>query len=198
MFPDFRKIDPEFLAWLVLGVALSGALVYGYLRYQRYRTLRRLHRTVADAAYEMLADVLIPDGMDGHLYVDFLLLTQRGILVLDLKETPGLIFGGDQMNEWTVMTRARRYTFANPQGPLFDRIAAVRQLAGDTPVEGRVLFTNRTRFPKGQPKSVLMLDSLKVEYAPVDKAAMQGVVAKFQEGWEKVKASATPSDLKRL
>ena len=56
--------------------------------------------------------------MDGRLHVDFLLLTQRGILVPDLREVPGLIFGGDQMNDWAVMTRRRRHSFANPQGPL--------------------------------------------------------------------------------
>ena len=101
------------------------------------------------------------------------------------------------MDEWTVMTRRRRFTFANPQGPLLDRIAAIKQLAGDTPVEGRIAFTSRSKFPKGRPKSVLMLDSLRVEYAPVDKNAMASAVARFRPGWESVKQIARPSDIAR-
>ena len=48
-------------------------------------------------------DLRVRGIMDGRLHVDFLLLTQRGILVLDLREVPGMIFGGDQMNDWAVM-----------------------------------------------------------------------------------------------
>ncbi len=148
-------------------------------------------------AYEYLNNVLVTDGMEGYFHFDFLLLTQRGILVLDLREIPGVIFGGDQMDDWAVMTRTRRFTFANPQGPLLDRIAAIKQLAGDTPVEGRIAFTARSKFPKGRPKSVLMLDSLRVEYAPMEKATMAAAVAKFRPGWDRVKSSSRPSDLAR-
>ena len=93
-------------------------------------------------------NVMVPDGMDGHFHIDFLLLTQRGILIVDLRRVGGNIFGGDQMSEWAVMTRNRRFSFANPQQALYDRLAAVRMLAGDAPVEGRIVFTNRARFPE--------------------------------------------------
>ena len=39
---------------------------------------------------------------------------------------PGAVFGGDQMIEWTVIGKKRRFTFANPQHALYDRMAAVR------------------------------------------------------------------------
>ncbi len=197
MIEELEHTDPRIFLWILLGLALAGLVIWAYGRLRRIAERRALLAALNDAAYEVLHDMLIPDGMDGHLHLDFLLLTQRGILVLDLREVPGMIFGGDQMNDWAVMTHTKRYSFSNPQGPLLDRVAAVRQLAGETPVEGRVLFTARARFPKGRPKSVLMLDSLKVEYAPVDKGAMQTVVARFRPGWESVKASLTPSDLAR-
>jgi Nuclease-related domain len=197
MIETLEQIDPRFWAVLIAAVGLAAIVYWAYWRLRRMTERRALLAALRDASYEVMHDMLIPDGMDGRLHLDFLLLTQRGILVLDLREVPGMIFGGDQMNEWAVMTRRRRYSFANPQGPLLDRVAAVRQFAGDTPVEGRVLFTARARFPKGRPKSVLMLDSLKLEYAPVDKGAMQSVVARFRPGWESVKSSLTPSDLAR-
>ncbi len=197
MIIDFERIDPELVAYIVLGALLALVIAYGVLRYRRYSVLRKLRQNVSEAGYDTLMDVLIPDGMDGQLHVDFLLLTQRGILVLNLRETPGIIFGGDHMDEWTVMTRKRRYSFPNPQSSLFDRVAAVKLLAGDTPVDGRVLFTERATFPKGQPRCVVLIESLKGEYSPVDRAAMEEVVARYRPDWERVKAAAKPSDLKR-
>lgn len=197
MTTSLERIDLKMLSWAVGAVALLALLVWGYRHYRRYAMRRALLKALKRVAYDVVRDVLLPDGMDGQVHVDFLLLTQRGVLVLDLREIPGMIFGGDQMDQWTVMTRRRRYTFANPQGPLLDRIAAVKLIASDVPVEGRVLFTTRSRFPKGRPKSVLMLDSIKAEYAPMDKATMQDLVSSFRPSWERLKASAMPSDLVR-
>lgn len=197
MFDSLTKIDPRLVGYALLAAGSAALLVWIWQRYRRFMIRRGIRATVDAVAYEFLADVLITDGMEGHFHFDFLLLTQRGILVLDLREIPGVIFGGDQMDKWTVMTRTRRYTFANPQGPLLDRIAAIKQLAGDTPVEGRIAFTSRSKFPKGRPKSVLMLDSLRVEYAPVDKATMAASIVRFRPGWDRVKSIARPSDLAR-
>ncbi len=192
-----ERIDAQLLGWAAGTVALLALLVWGYRLYRRRAMRRALLSALKGVAYDVVSDVLVPDGMDGHLHFDFLLLTQRGILILDLREIPGLVFGGDQMDRWTVMTRARRYTFVNPQGALLDRIAAVKQIAGEVPVEGRVLFTTRSRFPKGQPRSVLMLDSIKAEYAPVDKGAMQDTVKMYRPAWERLKANTTRSHLAR-
>ena len=85
----------------------------------------------------------------------------RGVVVIDLRDVKGNIFGGDQMAEWTVMDGAQRFTFTNPQSALYDRIAAVKAIAGDVPVEGRIVFTRRGKFPKGLPKWTLMLDALR-------------------------------------
>ena len=120
------------------------------------------------AGSDHLVDMLVPDGMGGGFHVDFLLLTTRGILVVDLRDVQGNIFGGDQMAEWTVMDGPRRFTFTNPQSALYDRIAAVKAVAGEVPVEGRIVFTRRGKFPKGLPKWTLMVDSLSAEFPPVD------------------------------
>ena len=64
------------------------------------------------------------------------------------------------MLEWTAIGKKRRYTFTNPQHALYDRMAAVRLLTGEVPVEGRMLFTLRSEFPKGKPRNVLRIDDL--------------------------------------
>ena len=71
----------------------------------------------------------------------------------------------------------------------YDRIAAVRGVAGETPVEGRIVFTRRGKFPKGLPKYTLMVDSLKAEFPEGGQTA----TGPFADGWGKVKKSVTPS-----
>src|SRR5262245_39873159 len=197
MFEPLNRLDPRMVAYVLAALAAGAVIVWLWGKYRRFVARRAVLAAVNAVAYDFVSDVLVPDGMDGYLHVDFLMLTQRGLLVLDVRETPGVIFGGDQMDEWTVMTRTRRYTFQNPQGPLLDRIAVVKQLAATTPVEGRIAFTSRARFPKGRPKSVLMLDSLRVEYAPVEKSTMEGAVDRFRPDWDRVRSHTQPSDLRR-
>ena len=109
-------------------VAAIALLVWLYLLFRAYRTRRAIDAAISSIAYEMLKNVLIPNGNGGQIHVHYLLLTQRGLLVADLLDRPGAIFGGDQMLEWTAIGKKRRYTFANPQHALYDRMAAVRLL----------------------------------------------------------------------
>jgi hypothetical protein len=131
--------------------------------------------------------------MGGGFHVDFLLLTLRGVVVIDLRDVTGNIFGGDQMAEWTVMDGPRRFTFTNPQSALYDRIAAVKAVAGDVPVEGRIVFTRRGRFPKGLPKWTLMLDGLRAEFPTTEFMAPTESAARFREGWQRLKDAVKPS-----
>jgi hypothetical protein len=138
--------------------------------------------------------VQVPDGMGGFIHIDHLLLTPRGVLLLDTRRVAGLIFGGDQMSDWTVMGRGRRFTFDNPQPALYDRIAAVKAVVGDVPVEGRLLFSNVGKFTKGIPNYVMMLDGIEVEFPVVDRDAQSSpAFAKYAEGWSRLMAQVRPS-----
>ncbi|HSN70717.1 MAG TPA: NERD domain-containing protein, partial [Steroidobacteraceae bacterium] len=154
-----RDVPP----WVLPVLAGAAALVILALvvRWYRRRHARQaIDRRLDAIAYDVLKNVLIPNGMGGQIHVNYLLLTPRGVLVVDVLDVPGAIFAGDQMLEWTAIDRHRRYSFPNPQGPLFDRVAAVRAIVADLPVEGRVLFTERGEFPKGRPRWVLRVDDL--------------------------------------
>jgi hypothetical protein len=113
--------------------------------------------------------------------------------LVDVRDIQGNIFGGDQMTEWTVMNGATRTTFTNPQSGLYDRIAAVKAVAGEVPVEGRVVFTRNGKFPKGLPKWTLMLDSLRSEFPPVERAGHSTAVERFEEAWKQLKSNVSPS-----
>jgi hypothetical protein len=188
------RIEPQ---WLATGAALlligSGSYVaYGAYqrRMRRKGLLARLERIAHRAAHQ----VLVPDGMGGFIHIDHLLLTPRGILVLDTRRVAGLIFGGDQMSDWTVMGRGRRFTFDNPQPALYDRIAAVKALVGEVPVEGRLLFSNLGKFTKGKPKYVMMLDGIEVEFPVVDPTVpMAPEFTANAEAWDRLLGQLRPS-----
>src|SRR5271154_559190 len=180
-------IDPEWIGIGALLLLVVGGCWWGLRAYRRRGRRRALLARLERVAFEGVHQVLVPDGMGGFIHIDHLLLTPRGVLVLDTRRVAGLIFGGDQMSDWTVMGRGRRYTFDNPQPALYDRIAAVKALVDDFPVEGRVLFSNLGKFTKGMPKYVMMLDGIEVEFPQVDRS-LKGSAAlePFAEVWSRV------------
>lgn len=188
------EIEPQ---WIGIGAAVLLLLALGFFglrayqrRARRKSLLARLERVALAAAHQ----VLVPDGMGGFIHIDHVLLTLRGILVLDTRRVTGLIFGGDQMSDWTVMGRGHRYTFDNPQPALYDRIAAVKAVVGDVPVEGRLLFSNVGKFTKGIPKWVVMLDGIEVEFPVVDRGsqALQNS-DQYADAWSRLLAQLRPS-----
>ena len=188
-------VNLQFVA-TAIGAALLLAGLFLLWRWERRRRVRAARaRAVTSCGFEHLRNVLVPDGQGSTLHVDFLLLTARGLVVIDMRDVQGNIFGGDQMTEWTVMHRTRRYTFPNPQTGLYDRIAAVRALAPELPIEGRAVFTPSGRFPKGLPRHTLMLDSLSAEFPASDRQAMSALLERWMPGWRAIENSVVPSKL---
>jgi hypothetical protein len=190
---ELKNLPPTTWALVAAAAVLGFAGSWLWRWYRHYRMRAALRTAVTAAGSDHLVDMLVPDGMGAGFHVDFLLLTTRGILVIDLRDVQGNIFGGDQMAEWTVMDGPRRFTFTNPQSALYDRIAAVRGVAGEVPVEGRIVFTRRGKFPKGLPKFTLMVDSLHAEFPRGEQDGRSETFAHFNEGWQKLKKAVTPS-----
>jgi hypothetical protein len=190
---ELSKVPPATWALVLGALALALCLWWAWRWYRHYRARRALSAAVTGAAADHLANALVPDGMGGGFHVDFLLLTMRGVVVIDLRDVRGNIFGGDQMAEWTVMDGAHRFTFTNPQSALYDRIAAVKAVAGDVPVEGRIVFTRRGKFPKGLPKWTLMVDELRAEFPAMEHPSHAEATAPLGEGWQRLKRAVKPS-----
>jgi hypothetical protein len=144
-------------------------------------------------AVERLQDVLVPDGMGGHIQIEQLVLTAHGILVVDVKRFEGMVFASDRMNEWTVMGRNGRFTFPNPQRTLYDRVAAVKQLIRDVAVTGLVLFPDTADFSKGRPKDVILSRELIERYKKPDRNATEKLGHAFAHHWERIREAAQPA-----
>lgn len=169
-------------------IVLAAALAV--LLWRRRDPRRRLDRALAAISHDMLTDIVLPKADEGEIHIGHVLLTERGLLVIDLKEVEGVVFGGDRMHEWTVIDGERRRTFANPQATLYDRVAAVKQIAREVPVEGRIVFTARARFTKGVPSGVVQLDDLEAQLPVVSRVSPTDSVRAFQPHWARLREAA--------
>jgi len=178
---------------IIGGVVALVALVVllGWLLWRR-RGGPELKQAIEAVAIARLEHVLVPDGMGGHIQVEHLLLTGQGLVVIDAKSFAGTIFASERMAEWTVIGKQGRFTFPNPLGTLYDRVAALRQLVRDVPVAGHVLFAGGADFSKGRPRDVLSATELVERYRRPDKADLERLLVAFAPHWDRVKSAIEP------
>jgi len=191
--PPFGLTQVEF-ALAAIGIVAVAFLGFwgGRTWMMRRKDARRVARITSGAA-DYLRNVLVPDGNGGDYHLDFVMLTSRGVVIIDMRDITGNVFGGDQMTDWTLMDGARRSTFANPQSGLYDRIASVKAITQDTPVEGRIVFTKSAKFPKGLPRFTVMIDSVAAEFPRLGAAELEIAVSKYRPGWLRLKEAVKPS-----
>ena len=193
MNPPFGLTQVQFALMVAAAVAIVVIAIFGGRAYVlRRRDARRVARVTSGSA-DFLRNVLVPDGNGGDYHLDFVLLTSRGVVIIDMRDISGNVFGGDQMTDWTLMDGPRRRTFVNPQSGLYDRIASVKALANDLPVEGRIVFTRRAKFPKGLPRFTVMLESVAAEFPRLGAAELEIAVSKYRPGWARIKEVCKPS-----
>ncbi len=179
-------------AGLLLIVLIVGLVIY------RRRAARTPERRLRSVAVDCLAGFIIPNGDEGEIVVEYALLTHRGIVVVDVKDVTGNIFGSDAMQDWTVISDKRRFTFANPQYALYDRLAAVKRLVTDVPVDGHVVFTNRGRFSKGQPTDVIALDALIDQLEEERRAGDDDRIRSWQPQWDLLRETIVTTQVDHL
>jgi len=188
-------INSDANGYYLLPLALVALLLLLWLVYRRRRRKRRsVNDVVRTISFDYLSNIIIPKSDEGEIHLDHLVLTSEGLLVIDVKDVEGTVFGSDKMQDWTVISRERRFTFGNPQPGMFDRIAAVRRIVRQVPVTGRILFLDGAEFTKGIPGLVCTLEDLLAEFGEVDKHSATAKVEAFKPHWEQIKSRARPAE----
>ncbi|MGI9330756.1 MAG: nuclease-related domain-containing protein [Gammaproteobacteria bacterium] len=183
--------DPLILA--LVGGALLLLLVL--LLLQRARRRGSLSARLRRACLDILTDIVVPDGEGGQMHLDYVLLTPEGVVLLDLRDVEGHVFGSNTMQDWTVLAEKRRFTFANPQHALHDRVAVVKRLLPDVRVKGIVAFTSRALFTKGMPEHVVKADDYVEELgAGVSDTEVPGL----RDAWDRLRSEAVSAQVGRL
>lgn len=152
---------------------------------------RKIKRVIKKYSNAYERDVIFPDGIGGYFFIDYLILLPCRILALNLHKGEGYVFGGENIELWTQVENNKSTKFKNPLEyvELFVKHAA-DQLKFDG-VTARVLFDNRSEFPKGVPEGVLQLANFKESMAAW--AGEKPVAEAANKAWDKLSAPLAES-----
>jgi len=161
---EFVAENPGLLGLIIAAVIVAGAAAWHFWRQrQKTRHERHVEKTIQSLGMDYLKDVVLPDGLDGLAFIDYLLLVPKGFVVLDILHQEGLLFGGTSVDHWTQVIKGKTYKFNNPLYIHQNHCQAAQWNSGNVEIFSRVVFSNAGRFPKGIPKGVVMIDDLKAD-----------------------------------
>ena len=113
----------------------------------------------------VLHDILIADGKGGMTQLEHVLLTAKGLLVVETNHNGGMIYGNPRDRHWTQRLGRSSRRFINPLRQNQLQVKALQALNLGVPVSGRVVFTDQAQFPKGRPIGVSQINGLRDDLA---------------------------------
>jgi len=176
-------------AWLIGGLFLLGIFVVLIFIKRKRSVSDPLTNLINKISIESLSNIILFDDMDGEIHIEYLLLTIRGLVILDVKASTGAVFGGNQLDEWAILTGQKRISIQNPQGPLYNRMAALRLLVRDIPILGHVLFIQGADFSSDRPDTVILPEELLNLYKKPDRLELERVMEAFSPYWQTICSS---------
>lgn len=139
---------------------------------------RRIRNAVARLGSRMYRDLLVPDGLDGYVAADYVVLTHKGILVVKVNRFDGNIFGGSDTDQWSQMIGGTSHRFDNPLNDIRLICATLRSQVPNTPISGIVLFVGDCRFPKDKPSGACLMSDLPKQ------PRRQQIAPRLETAWE--------------
>jgi len=130
---------------------------------------RQVSQVLESIGVSYIQDIILPDGIEGYTYIDYLLLTPKGIVVLDINLSQGHLFGGESVDEWTQVVNKKTYKFRNPLYDNQTKCQAVRwnisnnisdNTNEDLETHGWIAFSSAGNFPRGIPDNISMIKDL--------------------------------------
>lgn len=113
--------------------------------------------------YHLLSNITIPfEG--GTTQIDHILVSTRGIFVLETKHYSGWIYADEKNPRWTQVIYRIKNRFANPVFQNYRHVKAIRSLLDFVPKEHihpLVVFTGKAVFKTYKPDDVVYLARLK-------------------------------------
>jgi len=178
-------------------VLVAGSAIGVALWWRATAVAREVERTLRSVARDAVRGVVVPEGVEGPVYIECVLVGARALIVLDLRDVRGAVFGAEKMDEWTVLDGVKRFTFRNPLVALHDRVNSLRHHLGDeVEVQGRIVFSARASFPKGVPPRSAALRTLGVELADLIGAADAPLAPAIEAALPKLLALGTSTRAK--
>lgn len=177
--------EAEVMTWGPPIMLLVLALIFGYTTIKNWLKELFLNRTVRKLGVAALRNIVIPDGMDGRVLIENVILTPNGIYILPIKRYCGIIFAADNIETWTQVVGKRSYKFPNPLPELETYLMAARNLLPAVNVTGYILVTRDAEFPKGKPERIIPL----AQVAEVLATKSEEVPDQLRNAWDKLKSA---------
>jgi hypothetical protein len=181
------RLNQQHGNWLTWGGLLLLILCVVVLLYpailQKWKEWR-MARCIRQTGEDTLTDVFLSDGVEGVHYFPFIVLTRKAIVFFKTLQFRGIIFAADTIDFWTQVVGKRSYKFHNPLPGLEAETASIKALNKKAQVEGRVIFTTGSHFPKGRPQAVMLESEVKGYLQNM----MQGEISSvLRETWAQLK-----------
>ena len=174
---------------LVFSVIIAIILLLMWKTFRSKESHRYFPKIIRKISKYYMKNVVIPDAVEGSSFIDWLVLTPRGILIISQKPYKGMIFGAENISHWTQVVDRRSYTFDNPLRQLEVDLVTIKSLIPNVPVKGYVVFDRDSFFPKGKPKIVLTLNEIKQNIS----VFREGVISnELLEAWDKLSSQLKP------
>jgi len=168
------------MSLLVLVAVLILALAYYQLRGRE----SSLNHKLKQISSEYQRHLVIPDGLDGYIELDYLLLNSHGLVVLDYRDIRGTLFPGANLELWSVLQDGQRFSIQNPFVNMRNRLNAVRALVRDVPVCGVVVFPDTVEFGNQPPENVIRETDLLELFADTDSANKESMIKAFHHQYK--------------
>lgn len=187
---NFIANNPGLVTWGIAGLILLLGLALQISEIKEYICEWKLNNLLMNVGKDVLRNVTIPDGMDGDIFIEYLILTPKNILLLSVKKYKGLIFAAEEIDLWTQVVGNKSYKFNNPLLLLENDTLELKSKIESSTITEKVLFINGSEFPKGKPDKVVSIDDVKKW-----KNTFTGdISSSLSADWERLSALATNND----
>lgn len=150
--------DTLIAAAIALGV-LVVLVALGFWLRQLLEKLR-IKRAIRRLGEDVISNVVVTDGVEGHVFVEHIVLTPRSVLVVSVRRYPGAIFAAANMDMWAQVTDGGSFKFPNPLHEIQSAIMAIKGHLPGVNVKGVILFDRDSTFPKGKPDGVIHVSEI--------------------------------------
>ncbi len=125
------------------------------------RVARELDEGLSPHRYTVLHDVTLPANA-GTTQIDHLVLSTRGVFVIETKNMSGWIFGSEHEASWTQRFPKGKVSFQNPLRQNFLHVKVLQELLGlnQTALFSIVVFVGDAQFKTSMPENVMKLSGL--------------------------------------
>ena len=112
--------------------------------------------------FHLLNNITIP-FQDGTTQIDHILISTKGIFVIETKHYSGWIFASEKSDQWTQVIYRVKSKFQNPIRQNYRHVKALQQLLDFLPreqIHSVVVFSGNAVFKSPVPKGVVYLNQL--------------------------------------